>query len=242
MSKAASLHWKSARVGRGCRTWCSRLQVTAGLFKVTFDGKAKHWELKPSPVKWTDGTIMFTGDMRDVSKGNDPPQWQFSVDGKNGVFEAPEFNVPPVSVDSWTARGTVIPRRGYIDLSEFRLAGGGGEATVKAKVQAGPQGQSMSAEFHVSPMPLDTLKALWPRAVATGPREWVGKNVSAVDFKGGTLTFSNNNVGGIEPGTVQTATEQANADFEAENAVFTPMPGFRPISAPKLRSISKTTC
>jgi hypothetical protein len=208
------------------------MQVTAGLFKVTFDGKAKHWELKPSPVKWTDGTIMFTGNMTDVSQGSDPPQWRFAVDGKNGVFEAPEFNVPPVSIDSWTARGTIIPRRGFVDLAEFRLAGGGGEATVKATTQAGPQGQSMAAEFSVSPMPLNTLKALWPRAVATGTRDWVGKNVSAVNFKGGTLKFSNGNVGGIEPGTVSTALERATARFEATDAVFTPLPGMPVISTP----------
>ncbi|HML27592.1 MAG TPA: AsmA-like C-terminal region-containing protein [Hyphomicrobium sp.] len=209
------------------------MDVTAGIFKLAFDGPSKRWDLKPSPVKWADGTIMFTGTMVDVSKGSEPPTWNFALDGKNGIFEAPEFKVPPVAIDKWTARGTVIPRRGYIDLSEFRLAGGGGEASVKAKVQAGPQGQSMSAEFHVSPMPLNTLKALWPRAVATGPRDWVGTNVKSVDFKGGTLMFSNGNVGGIEPGTVQTATERANADFEAENAVFSTLDGIRPISAPK---------
>jgi hypothetical protein len=209
------------------------MDVTAGMFKLAFDGNSKRWELKPSPVKWADGTIMFTGNMVDVAKAGEPPTWNFTLDGKNGVFEAPEFKVPPVTIDKWTARGTVIPRRGYVDLSEFRLAGGGGEATVRAKVRAGPQGQSMAAEFHVSPMPLDTLKALWPRAVATGPREWVGANVKSVDFKGGTLTFSNGNVGGVEPGTVQTATERSNADFEAENAVFTTLPGIQPISAPK---------
>ncbi len=208
------------------------MDITAGLFKLAYDGIAKHWELKPSPVKWADGTIMFTGTMADVAKGSEPPTWNFALDGKNGIFEAPEFNVPPVSIDQWSARGTIIPRRGFIDLAEFRIAGGGGEATVEAKTQAGPQGQSMSAEFHVSPMPLNTLKALWPRAVATGTREWVGKNVSAVDFKGGTLTFSNSNVGGIEPGTVQTATERGSADFEADNAVFTPLPGMQPITAP----------
>lgn len=227
----------SVQVGKGRARLPYMVQpmdVTAGIFKLAYDGKARRWDLKPSPVKWADGTIMFTGSMANVAKDSDPPAWRFNLDGKNGVFEAPEFKVPPVTIDKWTATGTIIPRRGYVDLSEFRLAGGGGEATVKAKAQAGPQGQSMSAEFHVSPMPLATLKALWPRAVATGPRAWVGENVKSVDFKGGTLKFSNSDVGGIEPGTVQTASEQSDADFEAENAVFTTMPGIQPVSAPKV--------
>jgi hypothetical protein len=174
---------------------------------------------------------MFSGAMTDISQGDAPPQWQFALDGKNGVFEAPEFNVPPVNIDSWTARGSIVPRRGRVDIDEFRLAGGGGVATVKATTQAGPQGQSMAAEFSVSPMPLKTLKALWPRALATGTREWVGKNVSAVDFKGGTLRFTNGNVGGVEAGTVSTELERVSASFQADNFVFQPLPGMPTIKA-----------
>jgi hypothetical protein len=207
------------------------MDVTAGLFKLTFDGKKRRWDLQPSPVKWADGTIMFSGAMTDVSQGDAPPQWQFALDGKNGVFEAPEFNVPPVNIDSWTAHGSIVPRQGRVDIDEFRLAGGGGVATVKATTQAGPQGQSMAAEFSVSPMPLKTLKALWPRALATGTREWVGKNVSAVDFKGGTLRFTNGNVGGVEAGTVSTELERVSASFQADNFVFQPLPGMPTIKA-----------
>jgi len=207
------------------------MEVTAGLFKLAYDGKKRRWDLQPSPVKWADGTIMFSGSMSDVAAGGDAPQWRFALDGSKGVFEAPEFNVPPVAIESWTARGSVIPRRGQVDIDEFRLAAGGGIATVKATTQAGPQGQSMAAEFSVSPMPLQTLKALWPRALATGTREWVGKNVSAVDFQGGTLRFTNSNVGGVEDGTVSTELERVSADFEARNLKFRPLPGMPEIEA-----------
>jgi hypothetical protein len=207
--------------------------VTAGLFKLDYDGKKRRWDLQPSPVKWTDGTIMFSGAMMDVAKLNEPPQWRFALDGKKGVFEAPEFNVPPVAIDSWTAQGTIIPRRGKVDIDEFRLAAGGGVATVKATTQAGPQGQSMAAEFSVSPMPLKTLKALWPRALATGTREWVGKNLSAVDFQGGTLRFTNGDVGGVEAGTVSTDLERVSASFEAKNLVFRPLPDMPEVKVPE---------
>ncbi len=210
-----------------------QMDVTAGLFKLTFDGSARRWQLQPSPVKWADGAMMFTGEMTDVAKGSDPPQWRFALDGKNGMLEAPEFNVPPVTIDKWSAHGTIVPRRGLVDIAEFRLAGGGGEATVKATTQAGPQGQTMAAEFAVSPMPLKTLKALWPRALAVGARDWVGKNVSAVDFKGGTLKFTHSNVGGIEVGADASAVEHVSASFEASDAVFQPLPGMQTIEAPR---------
>ena len=205
------------------------MEVTAGVFKLTFDGKERRWTLQPSPVKWADGAIMFTGEMTDVAQGNDPPQWRFAVEGKNGVFEAPEFNVPPVTVDVWSAKGVVVPRRGVVELEEYRLAGGGGEAVVRAKTQAGPRGQSMAAEFTVSPMPLNTLKALWPRALAAGTREWVGKNVSAVTFAGGSLRFTNDNVDAGEDAASEI--EHVSATFEASGLAFTPMPGMPPVEA-----------
>jgi hypothetical protein len=210
------------------------MDVTAGLFKLDFDGRKRRWDLKPSPVKWADGAIMFSGSMEDISKPTEPPQWQFALDGKKGIFEAPEFGVPPVTIDSWTAKGSIVPSRGRVDIDQFRLAGGGGVAVVKATTQAGSEGQSMSAEFSVSPMPLNTLKALWPRALATGTREWVGKNVSGVDFKGGTLRFTNSNVGGIEAGTVSTDLERVSANFDADNITFQPLPGMPTITAPAM--------
>ena len=209
------------------------MNVTAGLFKLTFDGKARRWALQPSPVKWADGAMLFSGEMKDVAQGNDPSQWRFALDGKNGVFEAPEFDVPPVAIDSWRAQGTIVPRRGTVDIAEFHIAGGGGQATAKASLKAGPQGQTMAAEFTVSPMPLNALKALWPRALGKGAREWIGKNVSAVDFKGGTLHFTSNKalLGGSD-GAVP-ATERVSATFEANNAVFQPLPGMQTIETPR---------
>ncbi|MBA2127117.1 DUF3971 domain-containing protein [Hyphomicrobium methylovorum] len=210
------------------------MDVTAGLFKLTFDGQKRRWDLQPSPVKWADGAIMFSGAMTNVAQGDEPPSWQFSLDGKNGVFEAPDFGLPPVSIDTWTTHGRIVPRTGTVEIAEFRLAGGGGEATVKATTQAGPRGQSMAAEFSVSPMPLDTLKVLWPRALATGTRDWVGKNVSAVSFQGGTLRFTNEDVGGVEEGTVSTELERVSANFHATDAVFRPLPAMPTVRAPEL--------
>ena len=82
-------------------------------------------------------------------------------------------------------------------------------------------------------MPLNTLKALWPRALGKGAREWIGKNVSAVDFKGGTLHFTSNKalLGGDDAAVPPT--ERVTATFEANNAVFQPLPGMQTIEAPR---------
>lgn len=207
--------------------------VTAGLFRLGYDGKERRWDLQPSPFKWGDGNILLTGALKDTSVGNAPPVWRFDINGKNGVIEAAEFNVPPVTLDTFTANGTFVPRRGLVDISEFHIAGGGGDMVMKASTHAGPNGQSTTLDVSISPMPLETLKALWPRVVANGAREWVGERVSAASFKGGTVKYLNGEFladAGMSSGA---KAERLSASFEVTDATFVPLPGVAPITAPR---------
>lgn len=214
-------------------------EISAGLIKLTYDGKARRWDLHPSPVKWSDGSIMFAGSMQDVAEADHPPDWNFKVEGSNGVFEAAEFGVPPVAVDSWLAEGSIVPRRGVVDISSFLLKGGGGEARLKATTQAGPSGQSTLAEVTFSPMPLETLKAMWPRALARGARQWIGESVTAASFKGGALRFATGDYlthdGPIDPAVVDPVfQERVSGSFEFADIAFVPLPGMAPIAMPRV--------
>ncbi len=209
--------------------------LTAGLFKLAYDGQERRWQINPSPVKWADGNMLFSGGVRDLAAPGQPPTWRFEIAGNNGVLEAPEFSVPSVNLDSWTVEGVIIPRRGVIDVSKFRMAGGGGEAVAKVITKAGPAGQSTHADVTLSPMPLATLKALWPRALAPGARSWVGERVTAADFKGGTVRFDTGEyVGADAPAAAPGAPlERLSANFEVADSSFIPLDGMSPIEAPR---------
>ncbi len=209
------------------------LELTGGLFRLTFDGKERRWDLAPSPVKWGDGSLMFTGAMQDVaSSPEQPPTWRFALDGKNGLMEAREFGVPDVALDSWTVEGHVIPRRGLVDIKKFRLAGGGGEAVMSAVTQAGASGQSTRMNLSVSAMPLATLKALWPRSLAPAARQWVGESVTGLDFQGGSVSLLTGEFLAKESPADVAHGERLSAKFVSTDATFTPMPGMAPIFAP----------
>ncbi len=208
--------------------------VTAGLFRLGFDGKERRWDLQPSPIKWADGNMLFTGSLRDTATENSPPVWRFDLSGKNGVIEATEFNVPPVTLDTFTATGAIVPRRGLVEVSELHIAGGGGDFVMKARTHAGPAGQSTTAEVALSPMPLDTLKALWPRVVAHGARSWVGERVTAATFHGGTVKYVNGEyLTAPEAGDTAGKTERLTASFEITDATFLPLPGMAPVTSPR---------
>ena len=209
-------------------------KMLGGLLRLTYDGAERRLQLQPSPVKWADGSILLSGAMKDVAGDNGPPNWQFALEGKNGVFEAQEFGVPPVTLDTFIANGAIIPRRGRVELTELRIKGGGGEAVLAGQTEAGPSGQSSVADVSLSPMPLETAKALWPRALAPGAREWVGEHVTAATFKGGKVSFRTGAFAQAQalqdPGK---SPEQLSATFEVADASFVPLPGMSPISTPR---------
>ena len=64
---------------------CPSLSISrARLLNLDYDGAARTWQLQPSPVKWADGSVLFSGTAKDVAAADQPPQWQFALDGKNG--------------------------------------------------------------------------------------------------------------------------------------------------------------
>lgn len=206
--------------------------LTAALFKLKYDGNARSWELLPSPVKWPEGSVVYTGSAKDVAAKDQPAHWQFSLDGKNGVLEAPSFGVAPVQMDVWTANGTLVPRKGLLQISEARFTGGGGDVAVSLVSQPGKVGQSTRADVALSAMPLATLKALWPMAVAKGARSWVGENVTAATFNGGTISYLTGDfvdAASVKPGEKR---ELLSGSLQIADAQFVPLKGMAPIAAP----------
>ena len=208
-------------------------ELTAGLFRLNYDGGKREWQLNPSPVKWADGNIMFSGGAKDISGEKGPPVWRFTLDGQNGTLEANEFKLPPVALDQWTVLGSIIPRRGVVEIGDFRIKGGGGEVVMKGTTMAGPKGQSSRAEVNISPMPLATLKTIWPRALAPGAREWVGERVSDATFNGGSVRFSSGEFMQGEAPSAGASGERLSATFEVADAVSVPLDGMVPVNAPR---------
>ncbi len=208
-------------------------RLTAGLFRLTYDGRERQWQLLPSPVKWADGNIQFSGTAKDISGEKGPPVWRYSIDGMNGVLEANEFKVAPLALEQWRVLGSIIPRRGVVEIGDFRMKGGGGEIAFKAMTQAGPQGQSSRADVTFTPMPLDTLKAMWPRALAPGARAWVGERVTSAGFKGGTVRFASGEFMHGEAPALGAIGERLSATFEVADANMVALEGMVPIVAPR---------
>ena len=174
------------------------LEVDGGSLKVAYDGAAQHVQLSPSTLLWRGSRITMSGTMQSEGVKDGHAAWSYDLGASDGVFAASEFSVPPVKLEAWRAKGRILPHRGEIELADFNLKAGGAEIALKGDFVAGVDPASTRLEGSLSPMPLATLKALWPKAIAPGARSWVGERVSRANFLGGTFRFVSG--AGMEPG------------------------------------------
>ena len=207
--------------------------LTAALLSLKYEGRGRTWTLAPSPVKWPDGSVLFSGTANDAAGEKGPPQWSYAIEGRNGVLEATEFALPAIPLSVLSMAGTVIPRRGRFEISEAHITGGGGDVTLSAISEPGASGQNTDAKLTFSAMPLETFKVMWPRTMAPGARSWVGQRVTAAAIKGGNVSFRTGDFLAGEAPAAGASGERLSAAFEVADVSFIPLDGMSPIVAPR---------
>jgi len=165
------------------------LEVDGGSINVAYDGVAEKVTLAPSTLGWRGSRITISGGAEEEKGAAEHPAWTYQLRATEGSFGAEEFKVPAVALDEWHANGRILPHRGEIELAEFKLRAGGAEIALAGNLVTGVQPASTRLEGTLSPMPLNTLKALWPKAIAPGAREWVGERVHRASILGGKFSF-----------------------------------------------------
>ena len=210
------------------------LEVDGGTVNVAYDGPAQRVLLSPSTLRWRGSRITMSGAMQSQGLQDGHPVWSYDLSANEGVFAAAEFSVPPVNLQSWRATGRVLPHRGEIELADFNLKAGGAEIALKGDLVAGADPASTRLEGNLSPMPLDTLKALWPKAIATGARDWVGERVAHANFLGGTFRFVSG--AGMDAGetSVEAGDHRLSLALQASDVEMRIIDNMPPVVAPRL--------
>ncbi|MGZ5914138.1 MAG: AsmA-like C-terminal region-containing protein [Hyphomicrobium sp.] len=210
------------------------LEVDGGTIKVAYDGAAQRVLLSPSTLRWRGSRITMSGAMQSQGQKDGHPVWSYDLSANEGEFAAAEFAVAPVKLQSWRATGRVLPHRGEIEVADFNLKAGGAEIAMKGDFVAGADPASTRLEGSLSPMPLDTLKALWPKAIGPGAREWVGERVAHANFLGGTFRFVSG--AGMEPGEAgaEPAEHRLSLAVQASDVEMRIIDNMPPVVAPRL--------
>jgi len=195
------------------------LEVDGGSLNVAYDGAEQRVTLAPSTLRWRGSRITLAGTLSSEG-GRDSkvahPAWNYRLSANEGVFAAEEFGVPPVALESLHANGQILPHRGEIVLADFSLKAGGAEITLEGDFVAGVDPASTRLAGRLSPMRLATLKALWPKAIAPGARDWVGERMMQAEVLGGTFEFVSG--GNVEAGATGPAAPQHRLSLALEAA------------------------
>ena len=151
--------------------------LDTGKVVLRYTAETRRLDLLPSTLDWDGSHITLHGAMQNDPADTGEPQWHFALRSIDGSISAKDFGVAPIPVEGLEAMGRIIPGEDLIQLSGLALTVGGGVMNVNGEIIGGTETPSTRVEASVSPMPIETLKAMWPRAVAPAARDWVGAQV-----------------------------------------------------------------
>ncbi|MFM9847264.1 MAG: AsmA-like C-terminal region-containing protein [Hyphomicrobiaceae bacterium] len=179
--------------GKLALPWLDRstFPVGAGRLDVRYSGDKQRFDLGPATFSWGKSQAVIAGSVVHGSTLEKPvPGWQFDVRTLNGILAAEEDNVPPLAIDRWVARGQLGPDPGRLQLDEFQLDAGGAQMAMTGNIANSAGRIDALLEGRIGAMPVASMKALWPNAIAPRSREWVGRNLLTGALKGGTFRIA----------------------------------------------------
>ncbi|HEX2840326.1 AsmA-like C-terminal region-containing protein [Hyphomicrobium sp.] len=213
------------------------LLLDGGRLAAVYDADAQHLTISPSTLDWGGSRITVEGALSSDPAAAGEPQWHFGLKSINGVLSAEDFGIAPIPIESFKASGRIIPGEGLVQLAEFFLKAGGGEVRVNGEIITGNGAPSTRVDASVTPMPLATLKAMWPRAVAPAARTWVGTQVTNASLQSASLKLLSGRFLDTDHATDGTASaeggERLSASIEISDLRMHPLPKSLPIQAPR---------
>lgn len=209
------------------------LEVDGGSINVAYDGTAEKVVLSPSTLSWRGSRITISGGLEREAGETAHPAWTYQLRASEGAFAAEEFKVAPVALQEWHASGRILPHRGEVELAEFILRAGGAEIALAGDLVTGARPASTRLEGTIGPMPLATLKALWPKAIAPGARDWVGERVKQASILGGSFRFLSGNHPDSTGPAVGAREHQLSMTLEASDIEMQVIDNMPPVAAPR---------
>ncbi|HUU25768.1 MAG TPA: AsmA-like C-terminal domain-containing protein [Methyloceanibacter sp.] len=164
------------------------IRIDHGDFAVRYLEDTDVVEIAPSTLQWGKSRATFSGTFRPVrDAANKVAAWNFDLKADDTVLAVEEFNLGPTKVDAWSAQGSLSPKDGSLTLTSFVIRAGDAQIAVAGSVIDGPGSPAVNFAGTVSPMPVDTLKQLWPKFLAGKARQWVLERVAGGQVLGGTF-------------------------------------------------------
>lgn len=208
--------------------------IDGGLLTIDYDAKAERFVLQPSALRWGQSRMTVAGEMKAGNIQNGPRAWRYRFTGTDVAFAAEEFGVAARPVDVLEAEGEVVPSLSQLRLSRLVMKAGAAEAHVDGVLSTRDGIDNARFNGRMSPMPLETVKAWWPRALSPRARRWIGENVARANVAGGTLTFLSGEHLKREQPSAAPGEERVLVTVEAHEVAARPLKQLPPVEAARV--------
>ncbi len=206
--------------------------VDAGLVDLRYNRDRGRIEVAPSTLKWGQSQLTLVGHLATM-KAAGSEGWAFDLRAIEGALAAEEFGIRQIPLETLVAVGQVVPEKRHFELNRFQLKAGGADITLAGIIDAPSEVADARFEGQIGPMPLATLKAIWPRALASGARSWIGERVSRGRVQNGTFRWLSGRYLDT-PGTWTAQPEQRlSLAIETSDIAMRPMRTMSPVEAPR---------
>lgn len=205
--------------------------IDSGLLKFDYIAGRRALELSPSTIKSGGSYIKLAGGASAVIGRSGLPQWRFDIRSQDGLLVADGVKDDGIKISSLVTNGVYVPQTGEMRLEQARLKAGSAEVFLEGDVTPQPGGTSARFEGKLTPMPVETLKSLWPAGIASGAREWFSKNVTEGRVQSGSMIVSSGPQAWNPAGS--DATDRMSIALELADLKAMPMAGATPIDAPR---------
>lgn len=207
--------------------------VDAGLVDLRYHRDRGRIEIAPSTLRWGQSHITLVGHlMSQRTSGGEGVA--FDIRAIDGAIAAEEFGIRQIPLETWTASGQATPQRRHFELNRFEMKAGGAEISLSGVVDAPTDNADASFEGRIGPMPLATLKAVWPRALAPGARGGVGERVTRGRVTGGSFRWLAGRYLEKQPASPHIPEQRLSLAIEASDVSLKPLRAMAPIEVPRV--------
>ena len=210
------------------------LAIDQGTLAVRYSGETRRFELAPSSLKSGASRIAFEGAVAPDSDGRQPAVWRFGLNAIDGVLAAPDAQTPPMRIERLAVRGSLGPEPGRIDVAQALLKLAGAEIALSGRV-GGAAGEPAILEGRIGPMPVATLKAVWPASMAPRARAIAVEGLTKGTIKSGSfrIVSAEKSEPGSGQGSGNSADRKMSLTLEAADLEVEAQRGFPALEVPR---------
>lgn len=160
-----------------------RFVIDGAHLKAVLDAERRVVVLNPIVATKNQNKVALKGEITVPAKAADP--WPFAL-GPDGIVLAGEMDEPPVTIDQVTVTGRYLAPDRRLTVDKGFVGGPTGSMTFTAAFDFGMAEPTLFFDATATPLPVSTVKRVWPVSIAPAARNFAVENVS-----GGTASNMN---------------------------------------------------